>query len=68
MHDGAGLKIADFVGRVVDELNMPDAALMRFLEPFELSLEKIEPFHVCDDRRLSRFMRGFEIGRGKGSA
>ena len=41
---------------------------MRFLEPFELCLEKVEPFHVSDDRGLSRFMSSFEICRGKGAA
>ena len=41
---------------------------MRFLEPFELGLEKVEPFHVADYRGLSRFMGRFEIGGGKGAA
>ena len=68
VHDGAGLEIADVVGRVVHELNVPDAALVRFLEPFEPGLEKIEPFHVGDDRGLSRFMGCFEIGGAKGAA
>ena len=68
VHDGAGLEIANVVGRVVHELYMPDAALMRFLKPFELGLEKVEPFHVGNDRGLSRFMGGFEIGCGKGAA
>src|SRR6266481_9221280 len=41
---------------------MPDAALMRLLEPLELSLEEVEPFHVAHDRRLPRCMCGLEIG------
>src|SRR6266850_3940578 len=47
---------------------MPDAALMRFLKPFQLGLQKVEPFHVGNDRGLSRFMGGFEIGCRKGAA
>jgi len=42
---------------------MPDAALMRFLKPFQLGLQKVEPFHVGNDRGLSGFMSAFEIGR-----
>ena len=68
VHDGAGLEVADVVGRVVHELDVPDAALMRFLEPFELHLEKVEPFHVGDDRGLTRLMGRFEIGGGKRAA
>ena len=68
MHEGAGLKIADVVRRVMHELDMPDAALMRFLKSLELGLEKVEPFHVGDDRGLARFMGGFEIGRGQRAA
>src|SRR5271165_891964 len=41
---------------------------MRFFEPLELCFQKVEPFRVSDDRRLSRFMGGFEIGRRKGAA
>jgi hypothetical protein len=36
---------------------------MRLLEPFELPLEKIETLHIGDNRRLSRLVRRFEIGR-----
>ena len=68
MGDGAGLEIADVVRRVVDELHVPDAALMRFLQPFELPLEEVEPLDIGDDRRLSRLVRRFEIGGGKGAA
>ncbi len=41
---------------------MPDAAQMRLLEPLELSLEEVEPFHVTHDRGLPRCMCGLEIG------
>ena len=68
MHDGAGLEIANVVRRVMHELQVPDAALMRFLKSFEFGLQKVEPFHVSDDRGLSRFVGGFEIGRGKRAA
>ena len=37
--------------------------MMRFLEPFELCLEKVEPFYVADDCGLPRCMRRLEIGR-----
>src|SRR5207302_6292312 len=62
-----GLEVADVVGRIVHKLDMPDAAPMRFLEPFELALEKVEPFHIADDRGLPCLMRGLEIGRRKRS-
>ena len=52
MGDGASLEIADVVGRVMHKLQMPDAALMRFLQPFELAVEEVETFHVSDDRGL----------------
>ena len=67
MHDGAGLEIANVVGRVVHELNVPDAELVCLLKPFELCLQKVEPLYVGDDRGLSGFVSGFEIGRAKGS-
>src|SRR5215471_7496165 len=54
MRDCAGLEIADVVWRVMHELRMPDAPPMRLLEAFEFPLEKIEPLHISDDRRLSR--------------
>ena len=44
------------VRRVVQQLNVPDAALMRLLEPFELALKEVEPFHVTHDRGLPRSM------------
>jgi hypothetical protein len=37
-------------------------------EPLELLVEKIEPFDVGDDGGLSRLVRGFQIGHGKGAA
>jgi hypothetical protein len=62
MSDRTGLEIADVVARVVHQLHMPDAALMSVLQPFEFQLQEVEPLHIGDDRRLSRFVRGFEIG------
>ena len=58
MRDDASLEVANVVGRVVHELNVPDAALMRLLEPLKLSLKKVEPFHVTHDRGLTRRMGG----------
>jgi hypothetical protein len=46
----------------LDELHVPDAALMRFLEPLELHLQEVEPFHVTHDRGLPCRMGRFEIG------
>ena len=68
MRHHAGLKVADVVGRVVHELNVPDAALMRLLEPLELALKEVEPFNVTHDRGLPRCMRGLQIGRRKRAA
>ena len=62
MRDRAGLEIADVVRRVMHELQMPHAALMRFLQPFELAVEKVEALDIGDDRRLARLVRRFEIG------
>src|SRR5260370_169722 len=62
MRDDAGLEVADVVGRVVNELNVPDATLMRLLEPLEFSLQEIEPFYVSYDGGLPRCMCGLEIG------
>jgi len=62
MGDGARLEIADVVGRVMHELHVPDAPPMRLLQPFQLPLEKVEPLHIGNNRRLSRQVRGFEIG------
>ena len=45
------------------ELNVPHAALMRLLEPFQLSLEEVEPLHVAYDRGLPRSMCGRKVGR-----
>ena len=53
MHNGAGLEIANIVGCVVHELYVPNAALMRLLEAFELRLEKVEPFHISNYCGLS---------------
>ena len=65
MRNDAGLKIADVVGSVMDELNVSHAALMRLLEPLQLLLEEVEPLYVTHDGRLPCFMCGFEIGRRK---
>ena len=62
MRDGAGLEVADVVGRVVHELHVPDAALVRFLEALELLLEEIEAFDVLHDGRLAGGMSRGEIG------
>ena len=62
MRDDTSLEVADVVGRVVHELNVSDATLMRLLEPLELSLEEVEPFHVTHDGGLPGCMRGLEIG------
>jgi hypothetical protein len=65
MRDGAPLEIADVVGRIVHELHVPDAALMRFFEPLELRLEEVEPLSISHDCRLSFSMGRLEISRGK---
>lgn len=65
MHDGAGLEIADVVRRVMHELDMPDAALMRFFESFEFPVEKIQPLDIGDDCRLPRLVRRVEIGHAQ---
>src|SRR6266403_5865857 len=62
MRDDAGLEVAEVVGRVMHELNVPDAARMRLFEPLELALEEVEPLDVADDRGLARFVRSLEIG------
>ena len=38
MRHRTGLKVADVVRRVMHELRVPDAALVRLLEPFKLHL------------------------------
>src|SRR5258708_12470137 len=53
---GAGLEVADVVGRVVHELQMPNAALMRFLQPLELAVEKVDPFPIPPHPRLPTFI------------
>jgi hypothetical protein len=62
MRDRTGLEVANIVARVVHQLDMPDAAPMRLLQPFKLHFEEVEPLHVGDDRRLARLVRHFEIG------
>jgi len=65
MPDRAGLEIADVVWRVVHELQVADAALMRFLQPFKLAIQKIEALDIRDDGRLPGFVRRFEISSRK---
>jgi hypothetical protein len=67
MGDGAGLEVADVVGRVVHKLQVPDAALMRFLQSLELPVEEVKPLHIGNDCGLPRFVRRLEIGRAKGA-
>ena len=61
MSNGAGLEIADVVGRVVHKLDMPDPTPMRFLKPFQLPLKKIQPFNVSHEGRVARGMCGLQI-------
>src|SRR5262249_45700646 len=68
VRDYAGLEVADLVRRVMHQLDMADAALMRLLQPFEFYLEKVEPLHIGDDRPLPRFVRRFEDGGAKRAA
>jgi len=65
MGDDAGLEVADVVGSIVHELDVPDAALMRLFQSLEFSFKKIQSFDVAHDRRLSGRMRRFEIGGRK---
>ena len=65
MRDDAGLEIADVVGGVMHQLEMPDAALVCFLEALQFHLEKVEAFDVGHDRGLPRFMRGLQFGRAQ---
>jgi hypothetical protein len=53
------------VRRVVHELHVPDAALMRFLKPLKLRLEEVEPFHITHDCGLPCFMCRRDVGRRK---
>jgi len=62
MGDCPGLEIADLVRRVMHELHMADTPPMRLLEAFEFPFEKVEALDICDNRRLSRPVRRFEIG------
>src|SRR5262245_59503037 len=61
----ARLKVADVIGRVVDELHVSNAALMRLFEPFKLHLKEIQALNIPNDSGLSRPMRRLKIGRGK---
>src|SRR5205814_10690869 len=68
MRDGAGLKIADIVGGVMDELQVSQTALVCFLQPLQLAIEKIEPFDIRNYRWLARSVRLLQIGCAKGPA
>jgi hypothetical protein len=68
MDNRTGLEVADVVGRVVNQLQVPDAALVRLLQPFELPVQEIEPFHIGNDRGLPGFMGRLEVGSGKRAA
>src|SRR6202043_4034485 len=68
MSDSAYLEVTDVIGCVVHELDVPDAALMRFLKPLKLHLEEIEPLHVAHNRRLPRPMGRLQIRRGESAA
>jgi hypothetical protein len=68
VRNGSRLKVANVVGGVVHELDMPDAALMSLLKALKLHFEEIESFHVTHERGLSGAMRRLEIGRRKRSA
>jgi hypothetical protein len=49
----------------VHELQVPDAAPVGFLQPFEFAVEEIEPLDIADDGRLPGLVRGFEVGGDK---
>src|SRR5204863_869939 len=68
MRDGAGLEIADVVGGVMDELQVSQTALVRFLQPLQPAIEKIEPFYIPNYRWLARSVRFLQIGCAKGAA
>jgi len=62
MGDGTGLKVADVVWRVMNQLQVAQPESMRFLQPLELAVEEIEPFDIPDNRRCAGLVRGFEVG------
>ena len=62
MGDCPGLEIADLVRRVMHELHMADTRRCASCEAFEFPFEKVEALDICDNRRLSRPVRRFEIG------
>ena len=53
---------------VMHELQVSQPALMRFLQSLQFAVEKIEAFDIADNRRLSRFMCGFEVGGAQRAA
>jgi hypothetical protein len=42
----AGLEVADIVRRIMHKLGVTDAAIVRFLQAFELHLQKVESFDI----------------------
>jgi hypothetical protein len=63
----ARLKVSDVVGRVMHELCVADTAPVRLFQPLELHLEKIQPFDIHDDGRLSSGMGRRKIGSSEGA-
>jgi len=53
MGNHPGLEIPNVVGSIVDELDVPDTALMGFLEPLQLPIEKIQSFNVAHYGRIT---------------
>src|SRR5439155_23128700 len=68
MRDRAGLEVANVVGRIVYELNMADAALVRLLQSLEFHFQKVEPLYIGKDCRLARLVRSRKILGSKGAA
>jgi len=68
MRHNPGLKVADVVRGVVHELRVPDAAVVRLLEPFQLHLKEVEPFDVHHDGRLPSAVRCLYISSSEGAS
>ena len=64
VRNGSRLKVANVVGGVVHELDMPDATK----SSRRSTVSRIESFHITHDRGLPGAMRRLEIGRRKRSA
>jgi hypothetical protein len=63
-----GLKIADVVRCIVDELRVPYAALVRFLQSLKLSFQEVKPFYIHHNRWLTGGMRRSYIVSSKHAA